>query len=96
MIEVRQTREFAAWLGKLADTRAKARIVGRIARVELGNLGDWKRFDGLLELRIDTGPGYRLYAAQRGMTLVILLCGGDKRSQSRDIERAKRLLDELT
>lgn len=95
MIEVRSLPAFIEWLSGLRDVRAKARIAERIRRAELGNLGDHKRFDGLLELRLDYGPGYRLYAVQRGNELVILLCGGDKGSQRKDITRAKELAARL-
>ncbi|MCV3766678.1 type II toxin-antitoxin system RelE/ParE family toxin [Rhizobium sp. TRM95796] len=77
------------WLHDLRDIRAKAAIVRRINRLELGNFGDHKALrDGVHELRIDLGPGYRLYYARAGDTLVLLLCGGDKRGQGADIDRA--------
>jgi putative addiction module killer protein len=95
MIEVVETTEFSGWLGNLRDVSARARILVRIRRAQLGNLGDVKFFDGIGEMRIDHGPGYRLYLAQRGPKLVILLCGGDRRRQSADIARAKQLLKEL-
>lgn len=88
MIEVRQTERFRKWLKALRDVQAKARILVRIRRAELGNLGDAKFFDGIGEMRIDHGPGYRVYFVKRGETLIILLCGGDKKSQRRDIEQA--------
>jgi len=88
MIEVRQTAMFARWLASLKDVRAQERINKRIVRLEGGLFGDAKFFDGIGELRIDHGPGYRLYFVRRGNVLVILLCGGDKSSQVRDIERA--------
>ena len=92
MFEVRQTEEFEAWLKHLRDRQAKARILVRIGRLELGNPGDVKPVgEGVSELRIDYGPGYRIYYAQKGMTLVVLLCGGDKDSQDRDIAAAKVL-----
>lgn len=91
MIEVRKTAQFAKWFSSLRDTRAKAKIAVRIDRAEAGNLGDVKFFDGIGEMRIDYGPGYRVYFAQRGSVLVILLCGGDKSSQRADIERAKEI-----
>jgi putative addiction module killer protein len=96
MVDVRQTAEFEAWLGALHDTKARARIAQRIARVELGNFGDAEPVgDGLTELRIHYGPGYRLYAKRQGPTVTILLCGGDKSSQERDIKRAKALAKEI-
>lgn len=96
MIEVRQTEEFSKWLQGLRDERARARIAERLLRVEAGNFGDAKPVgDGLSELRIDYGPGYRVYFVRRGPVLVILLCGGDKRTQAADIKRAKRTARKL-
>ena len=96
MIEVRRTAIFATWLSGLRDRAAKARIEARLRRVTLGNLGDVKPIGGgVSEMRIFYGPGYRVYFAQRGDVLVILLCGGDKSSQSRDIEAARRMAEEL-
>lgn len=96
MIEVRQTALFAAWLDGLTDPRAAERIAQRIVRLQSGLLGDVKPVGGgVSELRIDHGPGYRVYFVQRGRVLIILLCGGDKRSQRRDIERAKALAADL-
>lgn len=89
MIEVRQTAEFTSWLAGLRDINGRARIVARLARIRAGNLGDAKFFDGIGELRIDVGPGYRLYFVKHGNTVIVLLCGGDKSSQSRDIAAAK-------
>lgn len=91
MIEVRKTATFANWLNRLRDVRAKARIQVRIDRIELGLLGDAKFFDGIGERRIDYGPGYRVYFVKRGAAVVILLCGGDKRTQRADIAAAKEL-----
>ena len=89
MIEVRQTETFRAWLDGLRDDNARVRIAIRIQRLERGNPGDVKSVgNGVSEMRIDYGPGYRMYFVQRGKTVVILLCGGDKRSQARDIARA--------
>ena len=79
----------------LKDIRAAARVEIRIARVEAGNLGDVKFFDGIGELRIDYGPGYRVYFVQRGKVLVILLCGGDKSSQKADIKKALAMAKEV-
>jgi putative addiction module killer protein len=91
-IEVRQTEEYAAWFTRLRDRQARARILTRIRRVSLGTLSDVRPVgEGVLELRIHYGPGYRLYLVRRGEALVILLAGGDKRTQARDIEKAKRL-----
>lgn len=92
MIEVRQTDAFQNWMLSLADVRAKARILVRVQRLALGNPGDVKSVGGGIgELRIDYGPGYRVYFTRRGPLLVILLCGGDKRTQQRDIIRAVKL-----
>ena len=95
MIQVRRTDEFRDWLKGLKDIRAAARVEIRIARVEAGNLGDVKFFDGIGELRIDYGPGYRVYFVQRGKVLVILLCGGDKSSQKSDIKKARAMAKEV-
>ena len=94
MVEVRQTEEFSGWLHRLRDANAVARIVGRIRRMEMGNPGDTRSVgQGILEMRIDYGPGYRIYYVHRGAKIVILLCGGDKRTQRRDIKRAQRLAE---
>ncbi|MBL8549584.1 MAG: type II toxin-antitoxin system RelE/ParE family toxin [Hyphomonadaceae bacterium] len=96
MPEIRQTHAFAEWLTDLKDERARARINVRIRRLSLGNPGDVKTVGGgVLELRIDYGPGYRLYFVQRGDTLVVLLCGGDKRTQAKDIRAAQKMAQEL-
>ena len=95
MIEVRQTALFHKWWRGLRDQRAQRRIADRIARIQGGLLGDVKLFDGLIEFRIDHGPGCRLYAVRRGHVLIILLCGGDKSSQDRDIARARAMAAEL-
>ena len=94
MIEVRQTAEFSRWLRRLKNVNAAARIVVRLRRIELGNPGDYKSLGaGLMEMRIDYGPGYRIYFIRHGSEIVILLCGGDKRTQSQDIDRARRLAE---
>jgi len=95
VIEVRRTALFSDWLKSLRDVRAAARIEIRIARVELGNFGDARFFDGIGELRIDYGPGYRVYFVKRGSTVVILLCGGDKQTQDKDIKRAIEMAKEV-
>jgi putative addiction module killer protein len=96
MIEVRQTPEFSAWLHRLRDPNAVARIVARIRRMEQGNPGDTKSVGkGILEMRIAYGPGYRIYYSHRGARIVILLCGGDKRTQQQDIKRAQMLAETL-
>lgn len=96
MIEVFQTDEFARWLKRLKNTAARARILVRIQRLSLTeNFGDAKSVgDGVFEMRIDCGPGYRLYYALRGNELVLLLIGGDKSSQQKDIVKAKKLNQE--
>jgi putative addiction module killer protein len=92
MPDVRQTVSFANWLAGLPDRRAIARINARIRRLSLGNPGDVKPVgEGVSEMRIDYGPGYRVYFVQRGQGLVILLAGGDKGSQRRDIALAHEL-----
>lgn len=96
MIEVRQTEEFSRWLHRLKDSNAVVRIVARIRRMELGNLGDSKSLrGGLMEMRIDYGAGYRVYYVRRGAAIVILLCAGDKRTQQRDIKQAREIADTL-
>jgi putative addiction module killer protein len=96
MVEVRQTVAFTEWLAGLRDLMAQARILARIRRMELGNPGDIKPVGGgVSEMRIAHGPGYRIYFVQRGQTVVILLCGGDKSSQRRDIAMAKQMAEEL-
>ncbi len=95
MIEVRQTAAFAKWFKGLKDIRARVRILQRLERAEAGNLGDVKFFDGIGEMRIKYGPGYRLYFVARGEEIIILLCGGDKKSQRRDIKVALEMVKEL-
>lgn len=96
MVEVRETDEYAAWFRSLKDHQARARITVRIRRLSLGNPGDVKPVGGgVSEMRIDYGPGYRVYFVRRGEALVVLLCGGDKRLQDRDIVRARQLALEL-
>jgi len=95
MIEVRQSVSFLKWHRGLRDRVAARKIATRIARVEAGLLGDVKYFDGIGELRIDHGPGYRVYFVQHGVVLVVLLCGGDKSSQKRDIATAVAMSKEL-
>lgn len=95
-IEVRQTDIFVDWFEDLRDREARARITVRIRRLSLGNPGDVKPVgQGVSEMRIDYGPGYRVYFTKRGTAMVILLCGGDKRTQERDIIRAQELAEEL-
>src|SRR5436190_20793847 len=95
MIEIRQTATYLKWFASLADLQARLRIDTRIRRVSVGNFGDAKSVGGgVSELRIDYGPGYRVYFTRRGNTLVLLLAGGDKRTQKADIAAAKRLAGE--
>lgn len=95
MIEVRQTAAFANWLKGLRDINAQTRIAVRIQRMEGGNFGDVKPVgEGVSEMRITYGPGYRVYFIQQGKTVVVLLCGGDKSSQSADIAKAKQMAKE--
>jgi putative addiction module killer protein len=92
VIEIRQTEVFARWFGGLRDRNARARIDARIRRLSLGNPGDVEPVgEGVSELRIDFGPGYRVYYAQKGKALVILLAGGDKGTQAQDIKKALEL-----
>jgi putative addiction module killer protein len=92
MVEVRQTDLFKNWFADLRDADARRRIAQRIVRLQSGLLGDVKPVgEGVSELRIDYGPGYRLYFVRRGTDVIILLCGGDKRTQERDVIRAKSL-----
>lgn len=95
MIEIRQHPDFAAWLRKLRDRQAQTRIAIRLVRIQSGLMGDVKYFGGIGEIRIDYGPGYRLYFAKRGETIVVLLCGGDKATQDRDISRAMELAKDV-
>ena len=96
MLEVRQTEIFANWFKGLKDRRAKARVQARIDRLEMGNFGDVSPVgEGVSELRIHYGPGYRVYFVQRGLVIVVLLCGGDKSSQNSDITKAKKLASQL-
>ena len=96
MYQVHQTDIFAAWLSKLKDRRAIAKILVRIESLRQGNSGDSKSLgSGLHELRIHFGPGYRIYYTRKSGLVVLLLCGGDKSSQSKDIAHARRILTEL-
>ena len=96
MFEVRRTAAFIDWLSGLRDLQARARIAKRIDRIAQGNLGDAKSVgNGVSELRFPFGPGYRVYFTIRGEVVVILLCGGDKGSQERDIARATAMAKEI-
>lgn len=91
-METQQTPAFADWFDGLRDRKAKSKIAGRIARIEIGLMGDVKSVGGgVSEVRIDFGPGYRLYFTRRGKQLIILLVGGDKSGQRRDIALAKEM-----
>ncbi len=96
MVEIRKTQVFAQWLDDLSDLRARARVQVRIERLAAGLAGDFKPLgEGVCELRIDYGPGYRVYFKKQGRDVVILLAGGDKRTQGRDIKTALRLARNL-
>jgi putative addiction module killer protein len=93
---VQLTEEFQGWLDELADRKAQVRIVARLRQAEGGNLGDWGPVGGQVsEMRVHVGPGYRLYFSRRGGVLIIMLAGGDKSTQARDIKRAHRIAAEL-
>ena len=92
MVEIRQTEVYARWFGRLRDRQARVRIDSRLRRLSLGNPGDVRPVrGGVSEIRIDYGPGYRVYFVQQGDTMIVLLAGGDKGSQERDIRRALEL-----
>ena len=92
LLDIRQTHAFTVWLDELADERARKRVVQRIERLRVGLFGDCKPVGGgVSELRVDHGPGYRVYFVRRGRQLVLLLSGGDKSTQQRDIANAKAL-----
>jgi putative addiction module killer protein len=96
MFTVRQTQEFQDWLDALKDFRAQVRIASRLRLAEAGNLGDWKSVgDEGSQMRVDVGPGYRLCFTRRGSMLIVMLGGGDKSTQARDIKRAQRVLKQL-
>ena len=96
MVEVRQAARFSKWLEDLRDLRGRARVQARIERLIGGNPGDVKPIGaGVSELRINYGPGYRVYFQQKGSTLIILLAGGDKSTQARDIEEALMLARQI-
>ena len=96
MDEIRKTENFAKWINGLRDIRARARILVRIERLASGNPGDVKAIgEGVSELRINYGPGYRVYYKRRGQKVVVLLAGGDKRTQAKDIKTALRLAQNL-
>ncbi|MGH8226190.1 MAG: type II toxin-antitoxin system RelE/ParE family toxin [Gammaproteobacteria bacterium] len=93
---IEQTEVFSAWLARLTDMRVRIAIARRVERVSTGNFGDMKTVGGgVSELRIDIGPGYRVYFTRRRGVVIVLLCGGDKRRQQADIKRAQKLAKEL-
>ncbi|MGA7524883.1 MAG: type II toxin-antitoxin system RelE/ParE family toxin [Acidobacteriaceae bacterium] len=96
MIEIRETETFSAWLRALRDSQARAKIAVRIRRLAFGNPGDVRPVgEGISEMRVHCGPGYRVYYTQRRDVLIVLLCGGDKGTQVRDIDTAKKMAKEL-
>ena len=96
MFTVLQTQGFQRWLDALRDRRAQVRIAARLRLAEAGNLGDWKSVGGeVSEMKVNFGPGYRLYFARRGSILIVMLAGGDKSTQTKDIKRAQKILKEL-
>jgi putative addiction module killer protein len=96
MFLLRQTEEFVAWLDALSDKAAQVRVAARLRQVEAGNLGDWKVVEGdVAEMRLHFGPGYRLYFTRRGQIVVVLLCGGNKNTQAKDIRRAAKLSSQI-
>jgi putative addiction module killer protein len=96
MFDVQTTEQFDQWLSDLTNRAARARITSRIDRLTCGNAGDVKAVgEGVSEMRINTGPGYRVYYKQTGKTIIVILCGGDKSSQDKDIKRAKLIAAEL-
>nr|WP_306267607.1 type II toxin-antitoxin system RelE/ParE family toxin [Pararhizobium sp. IMCC3301] len=95
MIEIVQTKTFAKWHDGLKDKRGAAKISQRLVRVQSGLVGDVKFFDGIGELKIDYGPGYRVYFVKQGSLIIVLLNGGDKKSQKRDITKAREMAKEL-
>jgi putative addiction module killer protein len=96
VIEVRETGIFSEWLSSLRDARARAEVARRVRRLSFGNPGDVKPVgEGISELRIHYGPGYRVYYVQRGNLLIVLLCGGDKSNQAKDIAMALKLAKEV-
>ena len=97
MITIKQTDEFARWLTGLRDSRAKQKIATRLQRLRFGHFGDVEPVGGgLSELRIHEGQGYRVYFSQNGTEIILLLCGGNKKTQQRDISRAHEIMKEIT
>ncbi len=96
-MQILRTREFATWLNSLRDRQGRAKIMARIDRLEEGNPGKTRSVGGgVVEMKIDFGPGYRVYFVQHGEVVIVLLCGGDKSGQEKDIQRAKALASLLT
>lgn len=96
MLEIRETERFSVWLRGLRDAQARAKIAARVRRLAFGNPGDVKPAgEGISALRVHCGPGYRVYYIQRRKVSIVLLCGGDKSTQGKDIETAKRLAKEI-
>ncbi len=96
MITLQRSDEFNEWLATLRDQRGKARIAARLISAQLGNFGEYRVLDeGVCELKIDFGPGYRVYYVRRGEVVYLLLCGGDKSTQKKDIKRAVQMAREL-
>jgi putative addiction module killer protein len=95
-VQIHRTDEFAKWLSGLRDRQGRAKILARIDRLEEGNPGKTRSVGaGVVEMKIDFGPGYRVYFVQRGDVLIVLLCGGDKSTQDNDIRRAKALANQI-
>jgi putative addiction module killer protein len=96
-MQLRRTKEFNEWLLDLRDKQGRYRILARLDRLEEGNPGNSRSVgEGVFELKIDSGPGYRVYYVQRGAVLIVVLCGGDKSTQSKDIQRAKAIASQLS
>jgi putative addiction module killer protein len=96
MFEVLTTDEFDQWLSDIADERARTKIASRVARLRFGNAGDVKPVgEGVSEMRVHYGPGYRVYYKQTNKTIIVMLCGGDKSTQGKDVRRAKKMAAEL-
>lgn len=96
MFAVQLTPQFESWLDGLRDKRVQVRIAVRLRQAEAGNLGDWKSVGGgVSEMRVNFGPGYRLYFTRRANVVIVMLAGGDKSSQASDIKRAQRILKDL-
>ena len=96
MFSVLLTQEFQDWLDRVKDQRAQVQIATRLRQAEAGNLGDWKSVGGKVsEMRINVGPGYRLYFTRQGNIVIVMLAGGDKATQARDIKRARHIASQL-